>query len=127
MCNVLVSLTKRPNPVSGSFRHLNKYITHRTTASSQLTSSEGFPIFFTAPMTARFLFRFGMLRTFKHKTRGHRPRPQSSGALCALWLAKYVIAFARRGNPATIHGADLSPRSRQGVHHGFKNQLAVNA
>src|SRR5438552_5224449 len=24
-------------------------------------------------MTARFLFRFGMLRTFKHKTRGHRP------------------------------------------------------
>src|SRR5437773_2501826 len=52
MCNVLVSLTKRPNPVSGSFRHLNKYITHRTTANSQLTSSEGFPIFFTAPMTA---------------------------------------------------------------------------
>src|SRR2546425_9887256 len=27
-------------------------------------------------MTARFLFRFGMLRTFKRKTRGHRPRPQ---------------------------------------------------
>src|SRR5438876_3440646 len=50
LCIVLVSLTKRPNPVSGSFRHLNKYITHRTTASSQLTSSEGFPIFFTAPM-----------------------------------------------------------------------------
>src|SRR2546425_8119711 len=43
-------------------------------------------------MTAPFLFRFGMLRTFKHKTRGHRPRPQSSGALCALWLAKYVVA-----------------------------------
>src|SRR5437762_8095800 len=117
MCNVLVSLTKRPNPVSGSFRHLNKYITHRTTASSQLTSSEGFPIFFTAPMTARFLFRFGMLRTFKHKTRGHRPRPQSSGALCAFWLTKFAISSHLHMTARfSVKVRDLSnPETKDGV------------
>src|SRR2546425_8547838 len=61
----------------------------------------GRPRLWARSMTARFLFRFGMLRTFKHKTRGHRPRPQSSGALCALWLAKYVIALAKEGNQAS--------------------------
>ena len=44
-------------------------------------------------MTARFLFRFGMLRTFKHKTRGHKTAPTVERSALRLWLAKYVIAL----------------------------------
>src|SRR6266487_609 len=66
------------------------------------------------------VFRFGMLRTFKHKTRGHRPRPQSSGALCALWLAKYVITSAE------LAYASLLWTPEQAAIDGFGEDVALD-
>src|SRR3989441_8547155 len=66
----------------------------------------GRPRLWARSMTARFLFRFGMLRTFKHKTRGHRPRPQSSGALCALVSQGAINSHLLRTAPA-VRTVDL--------------------